>query len=144
MEPKTFYNMHEKSCTIQSSAVITRSNLSLYMGTVITVAESGSDFGSYGVPIVRIMEKIDHVISVGNSHRSASPKPTTLEEDREILLILLQFYVDDSRFKPWGPNFFTEFQTLHVITAPHCLYVNVHAYVCMSQHVGSKGTKTIH
>ena len=31
------------------------------------------------------------------------------------LLIFLQFYVNDLRFKPWGPTtFFTEFQTLCV------------------------------
>ena len=40
--------------------------------------------------------------SVGKSHRSASPRSTTLEED----LIFLQFNVHDLRFKPWGPTTF--------------------------------------
>ena len=54
------------------------------------------------------------ICGVGNFHRPANPRPTTLEEDRELfLLIFLQFYVYGLRFKAWGPTtFFTEFQTL--------------------------------
>ena len=45
--------------------------------------------------------------SVGNSHRSVSPRPTTLEEDRELFVNFLWFYVYDLRFKTWGAyNFF--------------------------------------
>ena len=55
-----------------------------------------------------------NIASVGNSYRSASLRPTALEEDRELLLIFLQFYVNDLRFKAWGPRtFLTEFQTLN-------------------------------
>ena len=54
------------------------------------------------------------ICGVGNFHRPANPRPTTLEEDRELfLLIFLQFYVYGLRFKAWGPTtFLTEFQTL--------------------------------
>ena len=56
-------------------------------------------------------------ISVGNSHRSAGPRPPTLEEDRELFLIFLQFYVYDLRFKAWGPTtFLAELQTLSQTT----------------------------
>ena len=44
--------------------------------------------------------------SVGNYHRSVSPRSTTLEKDWNFLLIFLQFNVDDLRFKPWGPTIF--------------------------------------
>ena len=51
--------------------------------------------------------------SIGYSHKSTGPRPTTLEEDQKFLLIFLQFYVYDLRFKAWGPKtFLTEFQTL--------------------------------
>ena len=51
--------------------------------------------------------------SVGNSHRSASPRPTTLEEDRELfvnfsLILCLWFEIQDLR----AYNFLTEFPTL--------------------------------
>ena len=51
--------------------------------------------------------------SVGNSCQSTSPRPTTLEEDRELFVYFLQFYVYGLRFKAWGPTtLLTEFQTL--------------------------------
>ena len=51
--------------------------------------------------------------SVGNSHRSASPRPTTLEEDQQLFVDFIKFYLHDLRFKAWGPaTFLTEFQTL--------------------------------
>ena len=51
--------------------------------------------------------------SVGNSHRSASPRPTTLEEDQQLFVDFIKFYFHDLRFKAWGPaTFLTEFQTL--------------------------------
>ena len=50
--------------------------------------------------------------SVGNSHRSASPRPTTLEEDRELfvnfsLILCLWFEIQDLRtynFFDWISN----------------------------------------
>ena len=67
---------------------------------------------------INFCRQISYVVcSVGNSHWPASPRRTTLvmEEDREFLLIFLQSYVYELRFKAWGPTtFLTEFQTLFV------------------------------
>ena len=62
------------------------------------------------------------LISVGNSHRSASPRPTTLEEDRELfvnfsLILCLWFEIQDLRaynFFDWISN--TDINTLHWCT----------------------------
>ena len=51
--------------------------------------------------------------SVGNSHRSACPRPTTLEEDREILVdftLILCLWFEIHGMRTY--NFLTEFQTL--------------------------------
>ena len=80
--------------------------------------------------------------SVGNSHRSASPKPTTLEEDQELFLIFLQFYVYDLRFKPWGPTTFLSFKhwlqawNQNILLQPTCSKYHDSWYPCSLHHQG--------
>ena len=43
------------------------------------------------------------------------------------LLIFLQYYVYDLRFKPWGPiTFLTEFQTLHIVLLRNFFHMMYH------------------
>ena len=62
--------------------------------------------------LIKISLKFVPKGSVGNSHRSASPRPTTLEEDRELfvnfsLILCLWFEIQDLRaynFFDWISN----------------------------------------
>ena len=68
------------------------------------------------------------MISVGNSHRSASPRPTTLEEDRELfvnfsLILCLWFEIQDLRaynFFDWISN--TGYDALNLLIKGHQRY----------------------
>ena len=70
----------------------------------------------------------------------ASPRPTTLEEDRELFVDFIQFHVYDFSFKAWGPtNFLTEFQTLY----PMELNTNMSSYSRNAHYEGLDGCKII-
>ena len=78
---------------------------------------------------------VDVIASVGNSHRSAGPRPTTLEEDRGLfvdfsLILCLWFEIQSVRTY----NFLTEFQTL--VIAPSTVSTTQNAKLLPSPNLG--------